>query len=435
MTKIFLIITLFVSVSFSQTSARFHGDFQDNSGRFADTLLKPPLKLKWRYFTEGTFKGGPIVFNGRVFAVDRQGQVYCLNAETGDLIWKHYFLGREGITPLAFGEYLYYHSAGTGYYDQVGYFHCVRQDNGKEVWKKSSVGGVVVNRGRYSPIAFNNRIYFFGTTGKAENTAKIFCFDPLTGSEIWTKTYGPIVGAGGLNPSYMVICTTGTTPLLISSYTSGASENWRTKFQATFALIAGTGETVWENTEYGGKLALYKNVLYMNTASVTIGERFVAANALTGDTLYTSRHGLEFKPSVDENFVFSRGYGGSVTLWDRATGATRGSCDWSGINIAQGGRVLSGCGYPSIANGYGYCGFGHGGYAVDGYDPPGGIPRADKAQGIYAFKIPDAGGSSPQVVWYYKMASNICTTPFITRGKIYWTTNQEGAIYCFENAQ
>jgi outer membrane protein assembly factor BamB len=430
------LLAIFSFAVFSQDYARFHGDYNDNSGMYADTVLKPPLKLRWRYFTEGSFKGSPIVYKGRLFANDRQGQIYCLNAETGDLIWKKYHLtSGEGIIPLAYGDYLYYHAPGTAYDNRVGFLKCVRQDNGDSIWTKDSVGGSVASRGKFSPIGFNGNVYFFGSTGSSGNTATLYCFNALTGQEAWRKTYGPIADSDGLIVGHMVICTAGASPLLISGYTSNASENWRTKYTATFALNAATGDSVWQRNDYGGTLTLYDTVIYMNSNSAAHDE-FVAASALTGEIIYTADHSNEYKSSADADYIYSRGYGGSVRFYDRLTGASIGSCDWSNISIPAGGRVLSGCGYPSLANGYGYCGFGHGGYSQAGYDPPGGIPRADKAQGVYAFKIPPKGSSTQlEVVWYYKMASNICTTPFIYQGKIYFTTNQEGVIYCFENAQ
>lgn len=338
------------------------------------------------------------------------------------------------MTPLAWGDYLYYHEAGTSYNDRTGYFRCVRQDNGADVWVRTNVGGIVTGRGKFSPQVFSGNIYFFGTTGTAGNTATLYCFNAMTGDTAWTRTFGPIADAQGLIPGQVLLCTLTVKPVVISAYASGAQVNWRDKYGLAFALTADSGKTVWETDVYHNVDCLFDTVLYTYTSSPALQGLF-AASVFTGDTLYGRGGGTSYKISVTDKYLFTRGYGSPTNFLNRLTGASIGSCNFSAVPIPVGGRVLSGCGFISMANGYGYCGFGHGGYSDSTYNPPGGIPRADYAQGVYAFEIPKNNETSLKVVWYYKMASNICTTPAIANGKLYYTTNQEGAIYCFENAR
>jgi outer membrane protein assembly factor BamB len=403
-----------------------------NSGQFHDTVLKPPLTLKWRYFTEGTFKTGPIVINGKLFATDRQGQVYCLDSETGELLWKRYYLASESVTPIAWGNYLYYHETGTGYYDRNGYLRCVNQNDGKDVWVRDNIGGTVYKRGKFSPQIFNGKLYFFGSTGTTTNTATLYCLDASTGETIWEKVIGPITDAQGIVPDHILVCTLAVKPFIISAYSSNAQTSNRNKYGQAFAVTADSGKLLWETSVYHNVHCIYDTVLYAHTASPSI-EGIIAASVFTGDTLYGKKVTSAYKFSATDKYLFTRTYGGSVSFLDKHTGNTIGSCDFASIPIPAGGKVLSGCGFVSMANGYGYCGFGHGGYSVSTYNPPGGAPRSDKAQGVYAFEIPKNNETSLKVVWYYKMASNICSTPYIANGKIYYTTNQEGAIYCFEN--
>lgn len=422
------------TLSFAEEFARLYSDL-NNSCRYHDTVLKPPLALKWRFFTEGTFKSGPVVFKGNLFAATRQGQIYCLNAETGDLRWKkYYFSNSESITPLAYGDYLYYHETGTSYNDKSGYFKCVRQDNGSEVWSRAGVGGAVTGRGKSSPLVWQGKVYYFGSTGSTGNTVTLYCFDAATGAVIWQKTYGPLTDAGGLSVSYLSLCTLTVKPVIISAYASNTQENWVDKYGQAFALTADSGRTVWETDVYHNVSCIYDTVLYAYTASVAI-KGIVAASVFTGDTIYTRPGTPEYyKITPTDKYLFTRSYGDAATFINRLTGAKVGTADFGALPIPAGGKVLSGCGGVVITNGFGYCGFGHGGYANSAYDPPGGIPRGGRAQGIYAFEIPRNNETSLRVVWYYKMASNICSTPAIANGKLYYNTNQEGAIYCFGNA-
>ena len=430
-TIVSICVFLIVNMCFAEELARFHADM-NNSGQFHDTILKPPLKLKWRYFSEGTFKTGPIVMNGRLFATDRQGQIYCVNSETGELIWKRYYLATESVTPIAWGEYLYYHETGTNLDDRTGSLRCVNQSDGKDVWIKSNVGGTIYNRGKYSPQIFNGKLYFFSSTGTTSNTATLYCINALTGETSWEKVIGPISDAQGIVPSHILVCTLSTKPFIISAYSSNAQLNWRSKYGKAFAVTADSGRLLWETEVYHSVHCIYDTMLYAHTTSPSI-QGIIAASVFTGDTVYGKKVTAAYKLSATDKYLFTRSYGSDVNFIDRLTGNAIGGCDFSNIPIPSGGRVLSGCGFISMANGYGYCGFGHGGYSTSTYNPPGGIPRADKAQGVYAFEIPKNNETKLKVAWYYKMASNICSTPYIANGKIYYTTNQEGAIYCFEN--
>lgn len=431
-------IIIVICISFlglgAQDFARFGSDL-GSTGQYADTLLKPPLKLKWRSFTEGTFKGSPIVSNGRIFCTDRQGQIYCVDAESGRLIWKRLYLGLESMIPLASGDYLYYLETGTGYYDRTGYFRCVRQDNGEDVWVKPNVGGKLYKTGKFSPQAFKGNIYFFGTNGETGNSATLYCFNALTGDTVWTRTFGPLSDAVGLIPSNVLVCTLTVKPVIISAYASGAQENWRDKYGLAFALTADSGKTVWETDVYHSVDCIYDTVLYGYTTATTLHGLF-AASVFTGDTIYAKQGETSYKNSATDKYLFSRGYASDVRFFNRSTGTIIGGCDFSAIPIPPGGRVLSGCGFVTLANGYGYCGFGQGGYSDSTYNPPGGSPRSGLGQGLYAFEIPSGPEvTNLKVVWYYKMASNMCTTPAVWNGKLYLTTNNEGAIYCFESAQ
>lgn len=58
------------------------------SGISPDTELRPPLRIKWRTRVWGSFKGCPVVAEGRVFAASRSGTLTALDAETGEILWR-----------------------------------------------------------------------------------------------------------------------------------------------------------------------------------------------------------------------------------------------------------------------------------------------------------------------------------------------------------
>lgn len=409
-----------------------------NTCRYEDTVLKPPLKLKWRAFTEGCFKSSPVVFKGRLFATDRQGQLYCLDAETGKLLWKKYHLtvafSQNDVAPLAWGDYLYYFETGKTYDDQAGRLKCIRQDNGDSVWTYSPIGSHG-GHPHFSPMFFQGNIYM---TGRIGTTAYYFCFDALTGAKKWDKSFAYPSDAVSIAVQDIGLCTLGVKPFIIGSHVSGATDASGRLYGLTFAMTADSGRELWRDSAYSTpfSFSIYDTLLYLRSWDGPTINKMVAASVFTGDTVWTSGNNpaYPYAPAVDSQYVYTRGYGSSVGFYNRKTGVSIGDCSFSQIPIPPGGSVSSGCGNMILANGYGYCGFGHGKPGVTGYVPPGGTPRSGLSQGIYAYEIPRSPAVTQlKVVWYYKMASNMCTTPSVYEGKLYVTTNNEGAIYCFEN--
>ncbi len=45
-------------------------------------------KVKWKYFTEGPIRFAPVFWKNKLFFGSDDGNIYCVNAETGNLLWK-----------------------------------------------------------------------------------------------------------------------------------------------------------------------------------------------------------------------------------------------------------------------------------------------------------------------------------------------------------
>jgi outer membrane protein assembly factor BamB len=42
----------------------------------------------WRFFTEGPVRFAPVGHGGRIYAASDDGYLYCLQADTGTLVWR-----------------------------------------------------------------------------------------------------------------------------------------------------------------------------------------------------------------------------------------------------------------------------------------------------------------------------------------------------------
>jgi len=145
-------------------------------------------KQRWRIPTDLPAWGGCVVDGGRVYAGIGNGNfltsddkpagaVLCLNAETGQRLWRHDardgILGRVALD----GNHVYY--AG-----RDGYCYCVKRPDGKPVWKRDLGSPVVA-----SP-AFVDRGQDGASLYVATTDGQVFCLDTGKGKIDWVFDVG-----------------------------------------------------------------------------------------------------------------------------------------------------------------------------------------------------------------------------------------------------
>ncbi len=179
------------------------------------------LKIEWRQPIGAGFSG-PAVAGGRVYAMDwklREGtrgmdgveRAICLDEQTGETLWTYawdadyavlmasYATGPRA-TPTVDGERVYFAGA-------VGHIVCLNARTGELIWKRDCVaeyGTTIPTWGvASSPLVDGDRL--IGVTG-GEPDGKVMAFDKATGRELWRALssewemgYGQpiIVEAGG----------------------------------------------------------------------------------------------------------------------------------------------------------------------------------------------------------------------------------------------
>jgi len=109
--------------------------------------------IRWTFITSGPIRCAPSVSQGRVYVGSDDGQVYCLGAEAGDLIWSYRpgpsaakILGNGrmiSVWPIRTGvlvdEDLVYFAAGV--FPNEGLYVCaLKAADGSVVWKNDTVG-------------------------------------------------------------------------------------------------------------------------------------------------------------------------------------------------------------------------------------------------------------------------------------------------------
>ena len=182
----FLITLSYFVASLSLTQAStsednwsmFHHDLS-HTGYSTVTSTATSSNLLWNYSTKGVIWASPTIGDGLVYIPSDDGNVYCLNASSGDKIWNTTIVaGRRGTigssVALADG-YIYF-----GGYDHNVY--CLSASTGEKIWNYTT-GDTVES----CPAVAGGEVYVGSWDGN------IYCFDAKTGSQIWNYSTGGLV--------------------------------------------------------------------------------------------------------------------------------------------------------------------------------------------------------------------------------------------------
>jgi outer membrane protein assembly factor BamB len=378
------------------------------------TVLKPPLKVRWMTKVPGQFQNpGPVVAEGKVVVTDERGYIFCLDAETGELLWRH-FHARYGyvvISSPCISNGRVYATSFWRYNPSTTGMRCFDLNTGEVLWFRHS--GHVNARVKYSPQVSHGRLFYLSnvdvarsTTGGGEDyRVQLQCWNAVTGDSLWTYT---VFGSACNNTTFL---NTGDT---IYASVGRAVVNWRTDTGRTVALDT-NGNLLWESSEKSKHVTYYLGNLQYQPGKLWFVSDSGTQVLSTADRSFL----LHNAPGDDYTKVFAlmngrhwqSGYAQPPVGYNSTTGAVEVNS-----RLFSGDVYGSGCSTPVAANGYIYKGFG-GPYA------PCTISK------IYAF---DETGAP---AWSYPGGTHWCPSPAIAYGRLYAVTGGEGTVYCFENAE
>ena len=154
----------------------------------SDTTIKPPLRVKWRTRVWSNFKGPMIVAEGKVFACARLGQVCCLDAETGMILWRRCLVGTESRPAPTYvdGRLLVMRSrrnqGDTVPNDQHGLW-CFDAKTGRQAWHLDLPLGA--HRNSDGLVARRGRCFLAWKSEKTPGAVTIAAFTVADGREVW----------------------------------------------------------------------------------------------------------------------------------------------------------------------------------------------------------------------------------------------------------
>jgi outer membrane protein assembly factor BamB len=346
----------------------FHHDL-NNTG-YSTSPAPDTNNVRWSRNINCWVSLSPAIVDGKVYVGGRnsalhRGELYCLDASTGAIIWSNTdtIEGQVEVSPaIAYGNvYIGGGSLDTGFY-------CLNAENGNLIWNNQVYGAVYSD-----PAVVEGKVYF-GSLG-----GRFYCLDAYTGEEIWNYTADDIIdsspavadgkvyfGSHDKNV-YCLDAETGDSEwtYTASSYVMGSPTLANGKvYIGTFGtngifycLDANTGEEIWTSSEIGGIYAPASGAIAYG--NIYIGsmthKKVYCLNAENGEQIwnFTADGGsyphdgrIRSSPAVADGKVYVGSYDHKIYCVDAYTGALiwKYTTDYWVISS------------PSVANGYVYVG-------------------------------------------------------------------------------
>jgi len=141
--------------------------------RFVFAVEVESGKEVWRFEERGQICGAPVIDNGKVFFGQRGGtpNFYCLDAKTGNLIWKKRF-GHVWASANCIDDKLFLNTEG-------GNFMCVNENTGNIYWEFDGTSGLT-----YTVPAFYDNMVYFGAGHE------YYALNRVTGALKWKFNIG-----------------------------------------------------------------------------------------------------------------------------------------------------------------------------------------------------------------------------------------------------
>lgn len=144
----------------------------------------------WRTDVSGPLRAAPTAFDGRVFAVTKDNQLFALDAKTGDVLWSHTgFEETAGLigsaSPAVDGDIVVVPYSS-------GEIFALRVENGRQLWgenlaairRSDAVSALADIRGR--PVIDRGRVYAISHSGR------MVAIDLPTGRRLWEASLGGV---------------------------------------------------------------------------------------------------------------------------------------------------------------------------------------------------------------------------------------------------
>jgi outer membrane protein assembly factor BamB len=275
--------------------------------------------------SNGRITAVPIVSNGKVYTLDREGRVTAFAVSSGNAVWKASLKPDEEKAEVGYGGGLA--ADGGRIFASTGFGRVVALDaeNGKPLWNKAL--GVPI---RTSPTAINGKVFV------VNSESQLYALNAETGDELWSSRGLP-EGASLLSN----VSPAAAGNMLVVSFPSGE----------VTAVDMANGQTKWTDSVSGGAISNSLSNIGDAARPVIDGDivfassssgRMIATALKTGERVWSKDIRAGQTPWVAGDTVFVVDTGGHAYALARKTGKTRWVASlpddklWSGPVLAGG---------------------------------------------------------------------------------------------------
>ena len=344
-------------------------------------------QILWTYTptgnTDGYFTTGPAIGYGMVYEMNKDGYLYAINMETGNLVWRYKgpdeALLWPGMPAVADGKVYVTTGEEAEYGGQVGTseFACLNAYTGEPIWKLP----IEALAPRESAIVAYGNLYIIPGTVTTS-------VDSISGNEY-----------SRINQVWAI----GSSSIPVSSWPM-----WRADpTHSSTALVGPSNLTLaWNFTTSGSVISspsVANGIVYVGSQDKNI----YAIGAYSGNLIwkFTTQDAIESSPAIANGKVYTGGDDGYVYCLDAYTGAFIWKTFVNGdLPFTFAAMVLKSS--PVVSAGKVYVG------SLDGY--------------LYALDANNGG-----IVWRAKTDGQIESSPSVADGAVYFTAEEPtaGALY------
>jgi outer membrane protein assembly factor BamB len=289
----------------------------------------------------------PAVVNGKVYIGSDDGNVYCLNADTGQLLW-NYYAGFQFVysrvkpplrsSPMVVDGKLYVGTLGNATI-------CLNAETGALIWKYSMPGYVTS-----SPCVTNGAVYsicYYAAPDAPANTqgnASLYKLDAADGSLI--RTYNVPLGVGIAGSAVIGRGEIWASPTVADGMIFMPAQAWK-----IYGINETTGDIQWIYTIPDSVFATASMTYVAETGKVYFTSRFnmVCADAFNGTVLWSTYLGREIysSPAYADGKIYLQTDSRLVYCLDANSGAKLSWCEldseaWASPAVWN-GKLYVGC--------------------------------------------------------------------------------------------
>ena len=357
--KKILIVCLCFLLHLNTAAQMLRGNSQLNGSYSSEEPIKGLDGVKFHFQTDGPVRSSPVAHQGKIYFGSADGNLYCINSNTGERIWAFKTDGAVQSTPTVANNNVYFSSRdgfvyaisisgklswkfrmkedlpfqngfdyflsspnvvnGTVYIGSGdGMLYALHAQTGRVVWSSKTNARI-----RTTPAIINDRIVFGGLDGV------IYCINKADGSPIWrfeTTGASDKFENYGYDPT-SIICS----PAVTEKYVfAGGRDGY------LYALDLNSGKQIWK-LSHGGSWVLSVSTDNQNVYAASGTAAFIqAVNIETGKEVwkYQARGIIYPTPIIVKDFIYCADYSGNLFCVDKKTGIRK----WS---YPLGARVFS----------------------------------------------------------------------------------------------